>query len=88
MGVRPRPHLYACGHLANSASLLLPVSNLTNLLAFTAAGLGFGRFAGVMIPLPWPLLAFAAGVTLVMSLAAGVVALRSVRRIEPMSLLR
>jgi arsenical pump membrane protein len=52
VGVRPRPHLYACGHLANSASLLLPVSNLTNLLAFGAAGLGFGAFAGVMA-LPW-----------------------------------
>ena len=37
---------YACGHLANSASLLLPVSNLTNLLAFGATGLGFGQFAG------------------------------------------
>jgi arsenical pump membrane protein len=52
VGARPRPHLYACGHLANSASLLLPVSNLTNLLAFGAAGLGFGQFAGVMT-LPW-----------------------------------
>ena len=51
-GARPRPHLYACGHLANSASLLLPVSNLTNLLAFGAAGLGFGLFAGLMT-LPW-----------------------------------
>ena len=29
MGLRPRPHAYAAGHLANSASLLLPVSNLT-----------------------------------------------------------
>ena len=28
-----------CSHLANSASLLLPVSNLTNLLAFRASGL-------------------------------------------------
>ena len=35
---RPRPHAYACARLANSGSLLLPVSNLTNLLAFTAAG--------------------------------------------------
>ena len=31
-----RPHAYACTRLANSASLLLPVSNLTNLLAFGA----------------------------------------------------
>ncbi len=48
----PRPHVYACSHLANSASLLLPVSNLTNLLAFTASGLSFTRFAGLMA-LPW-----------------------------------
>lgn len=42
------PHVYACGHLANSGSLLLPVSNLTNLLAFAASGLSFGRFAALM----------------------------------------
>jgi len=51
-GVRPRPYAYACGHLANSASLLLPVSNLTNLLAFTVSGLSFGKFAALMA-LPW-----------------------------------
>jgi arsenical pump membrane protein len=50
--VRAKPHLYACAHLANSASLLLPVSNLTNLLAFAASGLTFTRFAGLMAP-PW-----------------------------------
>ncbi len=49
-GARPRPHVYATAHLANSASLLLPVSNLTNLLAFTAAGLSFTRFALLMAP--------------------------------------
>ncbi|HTU07008.1 MAG TPA: SLC13 family permease, partial [Trebonia sp.] len=49
---RARPHLYACTHLSNSGSLLLPVSNLTNLLAFSASGLAFGRFAGLMA-LPW-----------------------------------
>jgi arsenical pump membrane protein len=48
----PRPHVYACSHLANSASLLLPVSNLTNLLAFAAAGVSFTRFAALMA-LPW-----------------------------------
>jgi arsenical pump membrane protein len=32
--------------------LLLPVSNLTNLLAFAASGLTFARFAGLMV-LPW-----------------------------------
>ena len=31
--VSPRPMVHACARLANSASLLLPVSNLTNLLA-------------------------------------------------------
>ncbi|WP_193046606.1 SLC13 family permease [Mycolicibacterium baixiangningiae] len=46
------PHAYATAHLANSASLLLPVSNLTNLLAFTAAGLSFTHFAALMT-LPW-----------------------------------
>src|SRR6266508_2523512 len=35
--LRPKPQVYACTHLANSASLLLPVSNLTNLLAFRAS---------------------------------------------------
>jgi arsenical pump membrane protein len=52
VGVRPRPHVYACTHLANSASLLLPVSNLTNLLAFAASGLSFLAFARLMA-LPW-----------------------------------
>ena len=49
---RARPDVYACTHLANSASLLLPVSNLTNLLAFGASGLAFGRFAALMA-VPW-----------------------------------
>ena len=47
LDVRSRPHVYACAHLANSASLLLPVSNLTNLLAFAASGLAFGHFAAL-----------------------------------------
>ncbi|MEH3130615.1 MAG: ArsB/NhaD family transporter [Mycolicibacterium neoaurum] len=50
--VPARPHAYATAHLANSASLLLPVSNLTNLLAFSAAGLTFLHFAAAMT-LPW-----------------------------------
>jgi len=52
LAVRPKPHVYACNHLANSASLLLPVSNLTNLLAMSAGGLSFLGFAGLMA-LPW-----------------------------------
>jgi arsenical pump membrane protein len=50
--VPARPHAYAAAHLANSASLLFPVSNLTNLLAFGAAGLSFVHFTAVMT-LPW-----------------------------------
>lgn len=50
--VNSRPHVYACSHLANTASLLLPVSNLTNLLAFHASRLSFTRFAALMA-LPW-----------------------------------
>lgn len=48
----PRPPAYASVHLANSASLLLPVSNLTNLLAFSASGLSFLGFTALMA-LPW-----------------------------------
>jgi len=52
LGVSAKPHAYACTHLANSASLLLVVSNLTNLLAFRASGLSFTHFAALMA-LPW-----------------------------------
>ena len=52
LGISARPHAYAAAHLANTASLLLPVSNLTNLLAFSAAGLTFAHFTAVMA-LPW-----------------------------------
>lgn len=51
-GAPPRPYLYATAHLANSGSLLLPVSNLTNLLAFSMVSVSFLRFAGLML-LPW-----------------------------------
>jgi arsenical pump membrane protein len=50
--LRPRPHVLACVHLANSASLLLPVSNLSNLLALRSSGLSFTRF-GALMALPW-----------------------------------
>lgn len=52
LAVPARPHAYATAHLANTASLLLPVSNLTNLLAFSAAGLTFLQFTATMA-LPW-----------------------------------
>ncbi|WP_157809743.1 SLC13 family permease [Bifidobacterium psychraerophilum] len=47
-----RPYVYAACHLANTASLLLPVSNLTNLLAMNSSGLDFLAFARTMF-LPW-----------------------------------
>ncbi len=50
--VSPRPMGYATVGLANSASTLMPVSNLTNLLAFAATGLGFIQFTALMA-LPW-----------------------------------
>lgn len=48
MRTSTKPHSYACVHLSNSASLLLPVSNLTNLLAFHATNLTFVHFAALM----------------------------------------
>lgn len=50
--VPARPYSYATVTLANSASTLMPVSNLTNLLAFAATGLGFVEFT-VLMALPW-----------------------------------
>ncbi|GAA2142276.1 ArsB/NhaD family transporter [Nocardioides koreensis] len=50
MGTPSRPGAYACLRMANSASLLLPVSNLTNLLAMPHLDLTFGGFAALMAP--------------------------------------
>jgi arsenical pump membrane protein len=47
-----RPYAYATAHLANAASLLLPVSNLTNLLGFHVANLSFAKFT-LLMALPW-----------------------------------
>ena len=52
LNARAKPYVYGTTHLANSASLLLPVSNLTNLIAFAASGLSFPRFAALML-VPW-----------------------------------
>ena len=50
-GPRARgPVAHVCVRLANSGSLLLPVSNLTNLLALPALGLTFTGWAAVMAP--------------------------------------
>lgn len=45
----PLPFAFACVYTANTASLFLPVSNLTNLLAYEAFDLGFARFALIML---------------------------------------
>jgi arsenical pump membrane protein len=48
--VPDEPGTYACLRMANSASLLLPVSNLTNLLALPRLDLTFTGFAARMAP--------------------------------------
>ncbi|MYR06939.1 arsenic transporter [Gordonia sp. SID5947] len=52
IGARVAPVGYASAHLANSASTLMPVSNLTNLIAFSATGLTFLGFTATMAA-PW-----------------------------------
>lgn len=48
LGVRPLPFLFVCTFVANNGSLLFPISNLTNLLAYNLLGLGFAGFAARM----------------------------------------
>lgn len=43
------PYVYACTFVANTGSLLLPISNLTNLLVYGLLGLGFAQFVGLML---------------------------------------
>jgi arsenical pump membrane protein len=50
LGDSPWPGAFACLRMANSASLLLPVSNLTNLLALPYLHLTFTGFAAAMAP--------------------------------------
>lgn len=42
------PFMFACTFVANTASLLLPISNLTNLLVYSQQQIGFFAFAGKM----------------------------------------
>jgi arsenical pump membrane protein len=44
----PLPFMFACAFVANTGSMLLPISNLTNLLAFHEADLAFGDFVRTM----------------------------------------
>jgi arsenical pump membrane protein len=46
--VDPLPYLYACTFVANTGSLVFPMSNLTNLLVVNALDLRFWRFAAAM----------------------------------------
>ena len=48
LGVKPLPFLFVCTFVANNGSLLFPISNLTNLLAYGLLGLSFGGFAARM----------------------------------------
>lgn len=52
--VKALPYMFVCTFVANTGSLLLPISNLTNLLAYGSLGLGFVNFARLMF---WPQIA-------------------------------
>ncbi len=47
--LRPLPFMFACGFIANTASLFMPISNLTNLLIYRSLNLSFGRFSLIML---------------------------------------
>lgn len=47
-GLPALPFVFLCAYVANTASLWLPVSNLTNLLVQARFGLGFWDFARIM----------------------------------------
>lgn len=47
-GIEPLPFMFAIAFVANTASLALPVSNLTNLLLYEQLHLSFTEFAAVM----------------------------------------
>jgi arsenical pump membrane protein len=49
LGLPARPYVIACAFVANTASLLLPISNLTNLLFVETFSIGFARFAARMV---------------------------------------
>jgi arsenical pump membrane protein len=48
LGIEPLPYLFACAFVANTASLFLPISNLTNILIYDLLHLSFVQFATVM----------------------------------------
>lgn len=49
LNLEPRPFLLACAFVSNTGSLLLPVSNLTNLMFQSAFRFQFASFASIML---------------------------------------
>lgn len=47
--VNALPYMFVCAFVANTGSLLLPISNLTNLLVYGLLDIGFGPFARAML---------------------------------------
>ncbi|HLU34284.1 MAG TPA: SLC13 family permease [Thermomicrobiales bacterium] len=47
-GLPPVPFMFACAFVANTASLVFPMSNLTNLLLYEPLGLSFADFTRTM----------------------------------------
>jgi arsenical pump membrane protein len=47
-GLAPLPFMFACTFVANTASLIFPMSNLTNLLLYEPLGLSFAEFTATM----------------------------------------
>lgn len=47
-GLAPLPFMFACTFVANTASLVFPMSNLTNLLLYEPLGLRFAEFTATM----------------------------------------
>ena len=45
----PLPFMFACVYTANTASIFLPISNLTNLLVYNTFDLGFVQFGLIML---------------------------------------
>lgn len=48
LGLRPLPFVFACAFVANTASLFMPISNLTNLLIYRSLDMSFFKFSAVM----------------------------------------
>lgn len=46
--LRPLPFMFACSFVANTASLFMPISNLTNLLIYRSLDFSFIRFSLIM----------------------------------------